>query len=193
MLLQERDQFQQAEGVARASANVERLPGQSSHVLLCEQKRLDQVSHEQYIANLAAVAEERQRAAVAGANEEMRHPALILVTKLMGTIDATHAENHRWQIVRARIVEHVLVRGSLGAAIRAVKVEWTMFTDAVFADFLTDRHVALPLFDELDVVERSIHLISGGEDQWRSGPAGSSSLQHIECAAGVDLEVLHRR
>jgi hypothetical protein len=68
--------------------------------------------HEQDIAHLHAVAEERDGFVLKGTDQEMGDPSLILCAELMGPIDTAHAEHDGWQPIYAGIIDDVLIGGT---------------------------------------------------------------------------------
>src|SRR5438067_8327561 len=72
------DQLEEAQRVFRAAADVEGLAGDVGQALLGHQERIDEISDEESIAHLLAVAIQRDRLPVGRTDHEMREPALIL-------------------------------------------------------------------------------------------------------------------
>jgi hypothetical protein len=60
------------------------------------------------------------------------------------------------------------------------------------ADLRGRRQVAPPLAHERHVLEVAVHLVGRREDDARRGGLRARGLEHVERAARVDLEVLHR-
>src|SRR5262249_46448865 len=85
---------------------------------------------------------------------EPRHPALVLDAELPPSVDAGLPEDDGAQAVDAGVVPHVLVRGTLAAAVRGMEVErlslWDAagtITKAVAAVALVDPHLFEPAVD----------------------------------------------
>ena len=124
------EQFQQADRVPQPAADVERLPGKRVDIGLRQQKRIHQIVRKQNVANLHAISEHRDRLSFQGSNQEMRHPALVLIAHLVRPVDAAHAEHHGRQSEGPRIVEHILIRRAFRAAVRTVEIQRSFLADA---------------------------------------------------------------
>src|SRR3954466_3957475 len=81
----------------------------------------------QGVSHLQSVAVNDNRLAVQHPQQEMRDPALVLGAELTWSVDAAHPQHRRSQAEHARVVGHILIGGALRAAIRAVKVERSVF------------------------------------------------------------------
>src|SRR3954451_4387251 len=184
------DQLEERDGVARAAPHVERLAGDRADVLLGEQEGLHQVLHVQDVAHLHAVAVEGERPAVQGADKEVGDPPLVLGAELVGPVDAAHAEDRRAQAVTARVVEHVLVRRPLRAAVGAVEVEPAVLGEAAGAQDLVARLVALPAAGQGEVLHAAVDLVGRGEEEGGGVLPRAHGVQHVEGAAHVDVEVV---
>src|SRR3954464_9344578 len=122
----------------------------------------------------------------------MCNPALILGPHLPFAIDAAHPKHCRGQPKAARIVEHILIRGTFRAAVRRVEIERPLLADAIRSNAGVGWQVALVGRSELQVSQVAVDLVGGGEDhRWRYLGA-TYGFQHIEGAANVDLMVQSR-
>src|SRR5437763_11029448 len=72
------DQLQQAQRVFRPAADIERLAGDLRQAPFGDQKRLDLILDKQRVADLLAIAIDRDRLAAGGAQQETRKPAMML-------------------------------------------------------------------------------------------------------------------
>ena len=84
--------FQQADGVRRASANIEGLPGGPGDSTGREFERIEQIVDKQNVAHLHAIAVDRDGLAGQSAEQKVGHPALVFIPALPGTVNAAHAE-----------------------------------------------------------------------------------------------------
>ena len=91
---------------------------------------VDQVIHPECVADLLAVAVDRERLAGRRRDAEPGDPALVLNAELPRPVDARLPECDRLQAEDPGIVADVLVAGALGAAIRAVEVQRLGLGDA---------------------------------------------------------------
>src|SRR4051794_38854053 len=138
----ELEQLQEADGVVRSAPDVEHPSRLARHRALRQQQRFDQVVHEQDVADLTAIAIERDRPAIQRLNEEMRDPPLVLGADLVRAINAAHAEHDCRNAIGASVVADVLVGGALGAPVRAVEIERSALGDAAERDPWIGRLVA---------------------------------------------------
>src|SRR6185312_228783 len=166
-LLQQRDQLEEAERVLRAPADVESVASQRPYPATHRQQGIHEVLRIQHVAHLAAISEQDQRRTGSSPDEEVSHPSLILIAELMRAIDAAHTEHHRRYSEGARVVEHILIGGSLGASIRAVEIQRLRLSDPSLPYLVCDRHIAPSFSLELEAAEPTIDLVRGGEDDRR--------------------------
>src|SRR6185503_3255776 len=86
-------QLQQANRVRWSTPDVESMSRELRHVFLGQQKCVDKVLDKQKVAHLFAIPVNRDRFPGDRTNHEMRHPTLVLVAILVGTVNAAHAED----------------------------------------------------------------------------------------------------
>ena len=86
------DELEQAERVGRAAADVERLAADRIDPLQRARSSVDQVADPEHVANLLAVAVDRQRLTGQGCDAEPGDPALVLDAELPCAIDARLAK-----------------------------------------------------------------------------------------------------
>src|SRR5437868_1549880 len=106
-------QFAKADCIGRAASEIEYLAANLIDVVEHPDPGIDRIVDEQRVANLVAVAINRDRPLMNGLEHKMRDPALVLVAKLPWAVDAAHPENDRSQPEYASVVADVLVCRSL--------------------------------------------------------------------------------
>ncbi len=125
---------------------------------------VDQVADPERVADLLAVAEDRERLAAVVAQAEPGDPALVLDAELPRPVDARLAEDDRLQAVDPGVVADVLVARPLGAAVGGVEVERLGLVDAVGQVLVGVAAVAL---DDADVLEVAVDLVRRAVDHGR--------------------------
>ena len=125
------------------------------------------------------------------ANQEMRHPALVLSAHLVQAVDAAHAEHHRGQAEGARVIEHILIGGALRAAVGAVKIERPLLADAG-AQRGIERLIARAVLLQRQIGKPAVDLVGGSEEQRRRIVQRADLLQQIQRAADVHFEIVER-
>src|SRR5690606_14727777 len=88
-----------------------------------EQHGVHQILHKQNVAYLAAVTVKRKRLALHGANQKVGDPALVLGSKLMGAVDAAHAEHGGGNSISAGVIQYILFGSAFGATVRTVEIQ----------------------------------------------------------------------
>ena len=147
---------------------------------------VQQVVNKKHIAHLLAVAVNGDGAPRHRRNHKPRHPALIFNAELAQAVNATLAENHRWDAVNAGVIAHILVARALGAAVGRMKVQRLAFGHAKGQVGVA---VAGFLFHDFDVFHAAVHLVGGGVNHhWAFGGL-ADCLQHVEGAQSVDFKV----
>ncbi len=96
-----------------------------------------------------------------GLAAEPADPALVVGGELAAAVDGGVAKDDGVQAEAARVVEHVLVGGALGAAVGRVELDGGGFVDAAL---MRARLVARLGFDEVEVFEIAVDLVGGGVD-----------------------------
>ncbi len=96
-----------------AAAQIECLARRKAHVILRQAHGANQILDKQQIAHLPSVAVYCDRLALHSLSQEVRHPSLIFRAELMRAVDAAHAEYSRTNAVRARVIQHILIRAAL--------------------------------------------------------------------------------
>jgi hypothetical protein len=119
----------------------------------------------------------------------VRHPALVLGAHLPGSVDAAHPQHAGGQVEAAGVVQDVLVRRALGAAVRGVEIQPPALVHAVEADRRVAGQVAVVDDLQRHVGQVAIDLVGAGEDQRRAAALAAKGFQHVDRAADVDLEV----
>jgi hypothetical protein len=127
-----------------------------------------------------------------GANQEVRNPALIFGAKLPRTVNATHSEHRGGQAIGPCILQHVLVRRTLGTSIGTLKIELLRLVDAMLGDPKMVRHVPCADLHRPDARQLSIYLIGRQMKQGRRSRHGAKHLQQGQRAAYVYRKVEHR-
>ncbi len=112
-LLDEVQQFEQGNRVARASANVVDLAACLVAVLSNGLEGVEQVFNVEDVAHLVTSTEDRQRTSEQCGVKEMRHPPLIFVAKLPLPCNARHAKHGRREIKDASVIVDILVGSAL--------------------------------------------------------------------------------
>src|SRR5215213_10820586 len=107
----------------------------------------------------------------------MRQPALVLGAELARAVDATHAEDHRRQVIDAGVVAYVLVRRSLRAAVRGVEVQRPGFRYPIWE---IEDIVARGARHDGHLFQTAVDLVRRREDDDRPSPAQPSDLQYVE-------------
>jgi hypothetical protein len=97
----------------------------------------------------------------------MRHPALVFGPELMRSIDAAHAKYDGWKSIGPGVVEHILIRCPLGAAVGAVKIERPVLADAGAPKRRVGWLVALIAAAKAHILQGAVHLVGGGEHHGR--------------------------
>src|ERR671936_661549 len=93
----------------------------------------------------------------------MSEPALVLGAELTRAIDAAHAQHHGAQPEYTRVVPHILIGCSLGAAVRAVEIERAVLAQTVSQAFI-ERLVAFAAPPEPILADHlPVDLIGGRE------------------------------
>ena len=116
------------------------------------------------VANLAAVAIDGDRIAPQRLDHEMSKPALVLIAELARSIDAAHAQDCRPEPIDPPIVAHILIGGTLGAAIWTVEIEHGVFADAGEKS-LADRDISVAAAGHVIPSEQlAIDLVGRGKD-----------------------------
>src|SRR6187200_794299 len=141
----------EADPIIRAAAEIEGAPGDMPDIPPSREIGLNRVKDMQHVAHLTAVAINGDRLASERTIDEMRNPALIFRAHLVRAVDAAHAHDPGQQAETAAIIDNVLVRRTLGAAIGCVEIERPTFVDTVAAQACVLRQVAVILACELDV------------------------------------------
>ena len=100
-VLESIDEFENAQRVPDAAADVEGLALNRIDLPTRSFKRCHEILDEQCIANLHAIAIDRDGLALHRSTHEMSDPTLILVAVLMRAIDAAHAKDRRAQTIAA--------------------------------------------------------------------------------------------
>src|SRR5689334_21292304 len=98
-------------------------------VRLRQQKRVHQVVHKEQIADLHAIAVEEDGLPLDGADQEMRHPALVLRPHLVQAVNATHPKYDCRQTESTSVIEYVLIGCAFRTAIRAMKIQRALLVD----------------------------------------------------------------
>ena len=93
------------------------------------------------------------------------------------------------QAEAARVVQHVLVGGALGAAVGCVELNRS---GLVHSGLLRARLVARGGLDEVEVIEVAVDLVAGGVDDGRLRSEPANGLQHIDGADDVGIKVTAR-
>lgn len=88
---------------------------------------------------------------------EPANPALIEGGELAAAVDGGVAEDDRVEAETAGVVEHVLIGGALGAAVRGVELDGGGLVDAAMGDA---RLVAAGSLDEVEVLEVAVDLVA---------------------------------
>src|SRR5919204_1376376 len=97
----------------------------------------------------------------------MGNPALILVSVLVRTVDAAHAEDDGRQREAGGEVEDVLVSAALRAAVRRPEGQRPRFVDSVVAQPSIRRRPPFAPQLQLDLAEAAVDLVRGREDDGR--------------------------
>ena len=175
--------------VLRPAAHVVDVAGGLIDVLGRQLVAANEVVDVEKVAHLLAVAVDAQLLAEHGGDHEPGDPALVFDAHLAGAVDAALPEDHGAQAVDAVVVAHVLVGGAFGATIGGMEVERLAFGCPL-------REVAVGvtavLFDYLDVIHATVDLVGGGIQEDRVIARGARSLEGVEGARGVDLEIAAR-
>src|SRR5215203_4788391 len=161
-------------------------------MLLSKQECIHQVVDTQDVAHLPSVAIQDDGASFHCADQEVSDPALIFGPELVRAIDAAHSKHDRRDTVGARIVEHVLIRGSLGAAVGAVEIEGTVFADPGTPQRRVGWLVAEILSAESYILQGPVDLVSRGEHQRGRTALCSNGLQKVYRASCVYIKVFDR-
>src|SRR5436190_3825608 len=122
----------------------------------------------------------------------MSQPSLILGAKLPRSVDAAHPQYGRVHPVNARVVPHVLVGGTLGASVGTIKVQRNIFRDATGETSIYRNMTVSNLLDVAVLHQATVDLVSGCEDHRSRMIMDPDRLQHIQGAAGIDLEIIDR-
>lgn len=187
------EELQQAHGVAGAAADVE---GVARRVVDAGERRpVDRhhVAHVQDVAHLPSVAVERDRLAGERPDQEVGDPALVLVAHLARTVDAAHPHHRRRDAEAAGVVEDVLVRRSLGAAVGRVEVEGPGLADAAPAQVRIGRQIGVADRLQGDVGQVAVDLVGRGVEERHRPRLRPQGLQQVHGAEEVDLHVGPRR
>src|SRR5689334_14014961 len=91
---------------------------------------------------------------------KVRHPALILITTLKRTVDATHSEDHSRQAETVVVVENVLLRAAFGASIWTVKIQCSSFAYTSLMQFSIRWDISQPPLIELHIGHSTIDFVS---------------------------------
>jgi len=186
------DEFQQAHRILRPAAQVECAAADRVDVGECSEPGRDCVIDVQGVADLQAVAKNRDRAAPDGLQHEVGNPTLIFRSELAGSVDAAHPQRGGAQAIDACIVADIVVGGSLGAAVRTIEVEGGGFGDAATNSSVSDD-VALAVPNKgAGRKQPAVDLVGGGKHYGRPRIVVSQGLQHVQSAARVDLEIVNR-
>src|SRR5215207_8690934 len=183
----------QADGVRWPAAEVE---GAALHGVDAAPRRkigLDGIGDVEHVAHLTPVAVDRDRFSFESADQEMRHPALVLGPHLARAIDAAHAHDCGRHAEAAGIVEDVLVGGALRAAIGRVEIERSILADALRAHRRIARQIGFVGLVEDNVGEIAVDLVGRGEDEGGRVVPPAQRLEQAERALHVDVEILARR
>src|SRR5438067_5787431 len=120
----------------------------------------------------------------------MSQPSLILGTKLPWSVDAAHPQHGRVHPVNARVVSHILIGGTLRASVGAIKVQRNIFRHAAGETSIYRNMTVSNLLDLAVLHQTAVNLVSGCEDHWSRRIMDPDRLQHIQGAAGIDLEII---
>src|SRR3954469_13376354 len=120
-LLDAGQEFVEAEGIVRTAAEIECPARHGFDPVQAEQISPHGVVDIQHVADLIAIAVNRDWLAFMGTDEKMRHPTLVFAAILMRAVEAAHAQHSCLEPEYAGIVENILVGSAFGAAIGAVK------------------------------------------------------------------------
>src|SRR6266404_7446453 len=178
--------FPHGQCVRRPPADVVDLPGCDADLVHGTPQGSHEILHEQDVPHLLPVSIDCDRRPGPSRYDEVRKPALVLVPELPRAIDAAHAKHDGAKAIDARVVAHVLICRSLRASIRRVKVERAGFGDPIWQVAIL---VARILLYQRDVLHAAVHLVCGCEHHHRLTRALPRSLQHVQGAERVDLEV----
>jgi hypothetical protein len=128
-VLDELEELEQADGATGTPTDVEGASRKLIDAAPAAQEGVDEIVDEQEVSDLLSVAVEGELLAGEGPDEKVGHPALILGAKLVWPVDAARAEDSRRETEGAGVVENVLIRAALGAAVGAAKLEGAVFAD----------------------------------------------------------------
>src|SRR5690606_22256566 len=190
--LDELEHLEQTGSARRPASDVEGSAHCSSRPLRGDAECVDEILHEEEVTNLPSIAVDDDGISRHCAYEEMGHPPLILGPELTWAVDAAHPEDDGRHIIGAGIVEHVLIGGTLGAAVRAVEIQNLRFVHTEPANRWIERFVSISTPNEGEVLQRSVYLVCRSEDDERRIGAGSGSLEYGQCAACVHIEIADR-
>src|SRR5436309_11779939 len=98
----------------------------------------------------------------------MCDPPLVLSAELVRTVDAAHPEHGRGLPVRTRVIEDILLGGSLRTTVGRVEIETAGFRYAALPDAVIDRLIALIRGSELYIVKPAVNLIGRCIDERRT-------------------------
>jgi hypothetical protein len=162
-LLENPDQLHQRETERRAAAHVVRAPRHRLPPLDRREVRVDQVIDPEKIPHLEAVTVDRDREAERRGEREPRDPALIFFAKLSRPEDARLAISDRGKPVTPVVVDDVLVRRALRAAVGRLEGQRLGFGDTCGRN----REVPPPVAERLASSEVTVDLVRGGVDEER--------------------------
>src|SRR5947209_7168675 len=179
----------ETDGIRRSAAEIESAAGDAPDFAPAGEIGFDGVGDVQHIAHLTPVAVNRDRLPAKRAVDKMRDPALILRAHLMRAIDAAHAQHRRQQIEASGIIQNVLIRGALGAAVGRVEVERPMLVDAVAAQARFYGQIALVVAFKLDIAQIAVHLVRAGKEKRRARIVEAQRFQERERTADIHVEI----
>src|SRR5690606_11445562 len=147
-----------ADCIGGATAKIEGAPTHPVDAVQYGPIGCDCVVDEEDVADLLAVAVNRDRFTLQCGDEEMRDPALVFGAELARTVDAAHAEHRGGQPKRGGIVENVLIGHALGAAVRRAEIEATIFADAMPAHIAVLWLVAVAVLRNGEIPQIAVDL-----------------------------------
>lgn len=191
-LLNQFEQPQQADCVIYAAADVERVRGCVLDPIGHAQERFDEIFDEKEIADLHAITKDPDGAALIRTDQKMRNPALIFGAVLVRTVNAAHSEHGGGEAETARVVEHVLIRRTFGAAVRTAEIEGTPLADSMLEHFSCFGRIAAAVDAKIDVGQRTVHFVCRCEQDDRGIPDLPDGLEKFQSSVRVHIEVMTR-
>src|SRR5215217_276483 len=184
--------MEQADGVGGTTANVERAASHLVDPLPGRHVGLHRIGDVEDVPHLTAVAIESYGLAGEGADQEVRNPALIFGAHLARAVDAAHPKNAGRQTKAASVVDDILIRRPLRAAVRGVEIERPPLVHTAQTESGVGGLVSPVNQVEVDIGEIAVDLVGAGEDQGCTCATATQRLEQVQGAADVDLEVLDR-